>query len=80
MATRTLAYECKYCGALKRTKNVCERHELTCFQNPDAKNCMLCENIRASAAGKVCVVTGKRCSVAVSANCEHFARRDNGTA
>ena len=77
MATRTLAYECKYCGALKRTKLICERHELTCFQNPDAKNCVLCKNIRASASGKVCVVTGKRCSVAVSANCDSFVRRDS---
>ena len=75
MATRTLAYECKYCGALKRTKNVCERHELTCFQNPDAKNCVLCEHMRTGDNGKVCSVTGKRCSVAVSANCEHFVSR-----
>lgn len=75
MATRTLAYECKYCGALKRTKNVCERHELTCFQNPDAQNCMLCKHKEDSPKGRVCAVTGKRCSVAVSANCEHFTRR-----
>ena len=75
MATRTLAYECKYCGALKRTKNVCERHELTCFQNPDAKNCILCVHRVDSKDGKVCGMTGKRCSVAISANCENFARR-----
>lgn len=77
MATRTLAYECKYCGALKRTKVICERHELTCFQNPDAKNCVLCQHMRQSYHGRVCSVTGKRCSVAVSANCEHFARRES---
>ena len=76
MATRTLAYECKYCGALKRTKNVCERHELTCFQNSEAKNCMLCEHMRLGDNGRVCFVTGKRCSVAVSASCEHFSRRE----
>ena len=75
MATRTLAYECKYCGTLKRTKNVCERHELTCFQNPDAKNCILCTHCTKVNGSKVCGVTHKRCSVAVSANCEHFARR-----
>ncbi len=75
MATRTLAYECKYCGTLKRTKNVCERHELTCFQNPDAKNCILCQHKKDSSSGRVCAITGKRCSVAVSANCEHFIRR-----
>lgn len=77
MATRTLAYECKFCGALKRSKLICERHELTCFQNPDAKNCVLCKNMRNSAEGRVCAVSGKRCSVAVSANCEHFARRES---
>ena len=75
MATRTLAYECKFCGALKRSKLICERHELTCFQNPDAKNCILCKHSVDAGKGKFCVVTGKRCSVAVSASCEHFARR-----
>ena len=76
MATRTLAYECKYCGALKRTKNVCERHELTCFQNPDAKNCILCNNRTQVNGISVCRVTHKRCSVAVSATCDHFDRRE----
>lgn len=76
MATRTLAYECKYCGALKRTKNVCERHELTCFENPEAKNCVLCKHMTEGASGRVCSVTGKRCSVAISATCEHFVRRE----
>lgn len=76
MATRTLAYECKYCGALKRTKNVCERHELTCFQNPDAKNCVLCRHMVNGGSGRVCAVTTKRCSVAISATCDSFARRD----
>lgn len=77
MATRTLAYECKYCGALKKTKHVCERHELTCFQNPDAKNCMLCIHKTEGPKGRVCAVTGKRCSVAISATCEHFARSED---
>ena len=75
MATRVLAYECKYCGELKRTRTICERHELTCFQNPDAKNCILCANRVDAKSGRVCAITGKRCSVAVSANCEHFLRR-----
>ena len=75
MATRTLAYECKYCGALKRTRNVCERHETTCFQNPDAKNCLWCVNMSEGVKGRVCKVTHKRCSVAISATCEHFLRR-----
>lgn len=76
MATRTLAYECKYCGALKKTKTICERHELTCFQNPDAKNCILCVHRTDSKSGRVCAVSGKRCSVAISAGCNDFARRD----
>lgn len=76
MATRTLAYECKYCGALKRTKTICERHELTCFQNPEARNCVLCAHKKETKQGRSCAVTGKRCSVAVSANCEHFTRRN----
>lgn len=75
MATRTLAYECQYCGTLKRTKNVCERHELTCLQNPDAKNCIRCQHMRDGESGRVCFVTGKRCSVAVSASCGYFDRR-----
>ena len=75
MATRTLAYECKYCRALKRSKNVCERHELTCFQNPDAKNCILCEHKTQVNGVKICGITHKRCSVAISATCEHFNRR-----
>ena len=75
MAVRTLAYECNFCGALKKTKTICERHELTCFQNPDAKNCVLCQHMRTGANGKVCSVTGKRCSVAVSASCDSFVRR-----
>ena len=78
MATRTLAYECQYCGTLKRTKNVCERHELTCFQNPDAKNCLLCQHREGGPKSRVCAVTGKRCSVAISATCEYFiGRTDN---
>ena len=75
MATRTLAYECQYCGALKRSKLICERHEATCFRNPEAKNCVLCKHVFSGSKGRMCIVTGKRCSVAVSANCEHFARR-----
>lgn len=75
MATRVLAYECKYCGAIKRTKNVCERHELTCFENPKAQNCILCEHMADSSNGRVCAVNGKRCSVAISASCKDFSRR-----
>lgn len=77
MATRTLAYECKFCGALKRSKGICERHELTCFQNPDAKNCLLCAHKVDSINGRFCAATGKRCSVAVSASCRLFVGRES---
>lgn len=76
MATRTLAYECMYCGALKRSKNICERHEKTCLSNPESKNCVRCKNSGSSSKGLMCKVTHKRCSVAVSADCEHFVRRE----
>lgn len=75
MAVRVLAYECKYCGALKKTKHICEKHEIACFSNPDAKNCLLCQHMRAGESGRVCAVTGKRCSTATSALCNDFARR-----
>ena len=75
MATRTLAYECMYCGTLKKSKNICERHEKTCLSNPEAKNCVRCVNSINSEKGLVCKGTGKRCSVAVSAACKLFTRR-----
>lgn len=75
MATRTLAYECMYCGTLKRSKNICERHEKTCLSNPEAKNCIRCIHSGKSENGLMCKINNKRCSVAVSADCENFTRR-----
>lgn len=75
MATRTLAYECMFCGALKKSKNICERHEKTCLSNPDAKNCVRCTHSLNSDNGLICEMSLKRCSVAISANCENFTRR-----
>lgn len=75
MATRTLAYECMYCGTLKRSKNICERHEKTCLSNPEAKNCIRCINSYNSEKGLLCKIDNRRCSVAVSARCESFTRR-----
>lgn len=76
MAVRVLAYECKYCGTLKKTKNNCEKHEVACLSNPDAKNCLLCAHATSDEKGKICGKTGKRCSMAVSANCNDFTRRE----
>lgn len=42
MARRVLAWECRYCGALKKNENICVRHELSCLENPEAKNCYFC--------------------------------------
>ena len=75
MAVRTLAYECTYCGTLKKSKKVCENHEIACLSNPNAKNCVRCQHMKATEKGKICGLSGKRCSVAVSAHCGDFARR-----
>lgn len=75
MATRVLAYECQYCGALKKTKRTCERHEISCLKNPNARNCILCTHSIKEEGETICAKTGKRCSVAVSANCNQFTAR-----
>lgn len=74
MALRVLAYQCKYCGALKKTKNTCERHEIACLSNPNAKNCMLCRHRTTHENKRVCGLSGKLCSSSVSANCTAFER------
>ena len=74
MAIRILAYECKYCGTIKKTKYACEKHESACFSNPDARNCLLCKHMRGGKSERVCAVSGKRCSTAVSAFCNDFVR------
>ena len=77
MARRVLAYECRYCGDIKKTENICLRHEKTCLKNPDARNCIVCAySIQQSGARKLLCQKGKICSQAVSANCEHFTRKD----
>lgn len=63
-----VAYECEYCGTIKRTKKVMQNHERTCMKNPNAINCLKCRN----AQGGKCTVTGKKCSKAVSAMCNNF--------
>lgn len=63
-----VAYQCDYCGTIKRTKKVMQNHELTCMKNPNAINCLKCVNAK---DGK-CVITSKKCSKAVSAICGKF--------
>ena len=78
MATRVLAYECKYCGTLKKTRALMDRHELACLRNPNAKNCTRCEHLQKNGDGRAtCEVSGKLCSVAVSARCKDFKRRES---
>ena len=78
MALRVLANQCKYCEALKKTKNTCERHEIACLSNPNAKNCMLCGHRTTRENKRVCGISGKLCSSSVSANCSDIVRERDG--
>lgn len=76
MALRVLAYECKYCGTLKKTRALIVRHELACKNNPKGKNCTCCTHIQKTGTRRTCGVSGKLCSTAVSARCKDFQRRE----
>lgn len=77
MARRVLAWECKYCGAIKKTEHICVRHEKTCMQNPEARNCILCQHSSTQSGQRdLLCQKGKKCSRATSANCEHFVRKN----
>lgn len=75
MARRILAWECKYCGAIKKSETICERHEKTCLKNPDARNCIVCKHSY-NRDVKISCCKGKVCSRATSAKCEYFERGD----
>lgn len=84
MARRVFAWQCQYCGTLKRTELIAKRHEAACLHNPDAKNCILCvhsnkekieEDYEMFTVTKRVLRCSKRrinCSTAVSVKCEHF--------
>lgn len=77
MARRIIAWECKYCGEIKKNETIALRHEATCIKNPEARNCILCiHSIPNSITGKLFCQKGKTCSRAVSAGCEHFKRKN----
>ena len=77
MARRVLAYECRHCGAIKKTEKICLRHEKACLKNPESRNCILCQHsIPNSGSSKLLCQKGKACSQAISANCEHFVRKN----
>lgn len=75
MARRVLAWECRYCGDIKKTENICLRHEKTCLKNPDAQNCIVCEHSIPSENSTLRCLKGKKCSRATSAKCEYFTKR-----
>lgn len=75
MAMRILAYECEYCGATKRSKKIIFRHEDTCLQNPNSKNCLWCEySARDHDYVWRCTLNSERCRRAMSAKCDMFKR------
>ena len=80
MARRVLAFECQYCGALKKSKTIATRHEVACMKNPDGRNCILCVHhvkldTPVTGGGKYwCPLRDVACSIAVSANCPNFKR------
>lgn len=77
MARRILAWECKYCGAIKKNETIALRHEVTCLKNPDARNCILCIfSFRNEQMNKLVCRKGKICSRAISASCEYFRRKE----
>lgn len=77
MARRVLAWECRYCGALKKTENICLRHEKSCLKSPKPKNCILCKYSQVLETNKsLSCQKGKTCSQATSANCEYYALKE----
>lgn len=78
MARQVLAWQCKFCGTIKKTEAVCLRHEKACTDNPDAKNCMFCKYSYKDTDDNVlkCNKRKIQCTRAVSANCEYFKRKD----
>lgn len=76
MARQIIAWQCEFCGEIKKSQYIAERHEVACLKNPHAVNCQICahrtwdyEDDKA-----VCSLTNKQCTRAVSANCNDFKR------
>jgi hypothetical protein len=82
MSRRVLAFECQYCGALKRTKYITDRHETACTKNPEARNCIYCvhsEKRSGEEYGKIlrlwCSLRDTSCTSAMGAICQKFKRK-----
>jgi hypothetical protein len=85
MPKQVLAWQCRYCGSLKKTEKIAVRHEKSCTQNPNPRNCILCqysykekiEDDFLIGYGKlICSKRGCDCSKAVSADCPVFKRKE----
>lgn len=79
MSKRIVAYQCEYCGAIKRTQTIIERHEKACIKNPRAKNCLFCKHSELTFDGtkniRFCKLTGSESRKDISANCNNFERK-----
>lgn len=80
MAYHVLAWKCEYCGDLKKTKHIADRHEKACKMNPNAQNCLECaksfyeDTDDGSPGTYICMVDGKLCTRARSGNCTHYVK------
>lgn len=77
MARQVLAWQCKYCGAIKRTENVALKHEKACLKNPNPKNCIVCQHSYFNEEENylMCRLRKIKCTKSVSANCDQFKPR-----
>ena len=82
MARHVLAWQCEYCGALKKSHYIAQRHEKSCIKNPNAKNCLICihsyrdEGEVDSTGYLLCGVDDMLCNRARSAICDDFEKEE----
>lgn len=80
MPTAFWSYKCEYCGSLFKSFKICDRHEMACNKNPDAKNCLYCEYGWSKSIRKrnnmICPQLKKRYSKTSSVSCEFFKKID----
>lgn len=86
MARRVFAYSCRYCNKLYKSKYMAERHEKTCFSNPDSPNCLRCVHALPDVKNKyvgykkalVCEIKQKKCTTIESVDCVFYTERKEG--
>lgn len=75
MSTRTIAFMCNYCNDIFKAKSIADRHEITCMQNPNCKNCLICKHTTRDATGQIlCSFDYKDISRLKAVNCTNFER------